>query len=58
MVKKNPLSTFGINQLIHIRQREKIALEIAAKVASVNGLIRASHERLRCDFLLLTDVNK
>jgi hypothetical protein len=33
MVKKNPLSTFVINPLIHIRQNEKIAV----KVASVNG---------------------
>ena len=37
MVKKNLLTPCGINPLIHIRQKEKIALEIAGKVASVNG---------------------
>jgi hypothetical protein len=37
MVKKNPLSTFVINPLIHIRQKEKITLKIAVKVAGVNG---------------------
>jgi hypothetical protein len=36
MVKKNALSTFVVNPLIHIHQKEKIALEIAVKVASVN----------------------
>jgi hypothetical protein len=37
MVKKNALSTFVINALIHIHQKEKIALEFAVIVASVNG---------------------
>jgi hypothetical protein len=41
MVKKNLLSTFVINPLIYIRQKEKIALKIAAKVASVNGPLLA-----------------
>jgi hypothetical protein len=39
MVKNNALSTFIINPLIHIHQKKKIALEIAVKVASVNGPI-------------------
>jgi hypothetical protein len=39
-VKKNALDTFVINPLIHIRQKEKIALKIAVKVASVNGPLR------------------
>jgi hypothetical protein len=38
-VKKNPLSTFVINPLIHIRQKEKIAV----KVASVNGPLQSIH---------------
>jgi hypothetical protein len=37
MLEKNPLSTFVINPLIDIRQKERIALEMAVKVASVNG---------------------
>jgi hypothetical protein len=36
MVKKNALSTLIIYPLIHTRQKKKIALEIAVKVASVN----------------------
>jgi hypothetical protein len=36
-VKKNALDTFVINPLIHIRQKDEIALEIAVKVASVSG---------------------
>jgi hypothetical protein len=31
--------TFVTGSLIHIRQTEKIALEITAKVASVNGFM-------------------
>ena len=42
MVKKNLLTACGVNPLIHIRQKEKIALEIAAKVASVNGPLNVS----------------
>jgi hypothetical protein len=37
MVKKNLLGTFVVNPLIHIREKEKIAPEIAVEVASVNG---------------------
>jgi hypothetical protein len=37
MVEKNPLSTFVVNPLIHIHQKEKIALEFAVKIASLNG---------------------
>ena len=36
-VKKHILGTFVINPLFHIHQKKKIALEIAAKIASVNG---------------------
>ena len=31
------LKTFVTHLLVHIHQKEKIALEIAAKIASVNG---------------------
>ena len=36
-VKKHILRTFVINPLFHICQKKKIALEIAAKIASVKG---------------------
>jgi hypothetical protein len=31
------LRTFVTHLLVHVHQKEKIALEIAAKIASVNG---------------------
>jgi hypothetical protein len=49
MVKKNALSTLIIYPLIHIRQKKKIALEIAVKVASVNWRLGSGlwgHENL------------
>jgi hypothetical protein len=35
---------FVTSSLIHIRQKEKIALEIAAKVASVNGPLQRTYK--------------
>jgi hypothetical protein len=52
MVKKNLLTACGINPLIHIRQKKKIALEIAVKVASVNGPLRSVNTNVRVAYLL------
>ena len=37
------LLTFVTHLLVHINQKEKIALEIAAKIASVNGPLLFAH---------------
>ena len=44
--EENPLGTFVINPLIHIRQKEKIALKIAVKVASVDGPSQGSFVKI------------
>ena len=36
-MRVNILRTFITHVLVHMHQKEKIALEIAAKIASVNG---------------------
>jgi hypothetical protein len=36
-MKVHKLRSFVTHLLVHIHQKEKIALEIAAKIASVNG---------------------
>jgi hypothetical protein len=37
-MRVHKLKTFVTHLLIHMHQKEKIALEIAAKIASVTGL--------------------
>ncbi len=49
------LSTFVINVLVHIYQKDKIAPEVAGKVASVNGPLRLRvHGRISLRFQTLT----
>ena len=59
-VKKNAPTTFVITPLLHIRQKEKIALEIRVKVASVNGHVYTGDFccDFGCNFLLLNDVKE
>ena len=41
------LTTLTTYSLVHIHQKEKIALEIEAKIASVNGSLREKSEIFR-----------
>ena len=38
-MREHVLRTFVTPLLVHMHQKEKIALEIAAKIASINGLV-------------------
>ena len=57
MVKKNPQSTFVINPLIHICQKEKIALKIAVKVANVNGRLNVRLLIVLNSFVLVSEAS-
>ena len=54
-VKKHILRTFVINPHFHICQKKKIALEIVAKIAGINGPLQMLNSYLTIDdyFLVL-----
>ena len=41
-MREHVIRTFVTHVLVHMHQKEKIALEIAAKIASVNGPLAVS----------------
>ena len=41
------LRIFIVHLLVHMHQKKKIALEIAAKIASVNGTLSLDKSRMR-----------
>ena len=55
---KHALSTFVINSLIHIHQKEKIAPEIAAKIASVNGNLHRGYIHIFTSQTVIIMLNK